>query len=277
MNGKKKKWCSRILFLFGFMICAYPLFSSVYERSMQTGAIQTYESDVKKTDINKLDKELEEAKAYNDRLLQTQDGYIEGIENDHLNYENMLDISEGGIMASIEIPKIDVNLPIYHGTKEEQLSNGVGHLENSSLPVGGKGTHCLLTGHRGLPSSKLFTRLDELEKKDLFYIQVCGKTLAYQIRNIEVVEPEALEQVYIEPDKDKVSLITCTPYGINTHRLVVTGERVPYKKSIKKNILPKIMSLRELLFTILPFAILLIVLIYELLKHRKEQKTCAKN
>lgn len=280
MTGKRKQWFLRILFIIGFLICAYPVFSGIYERMQQTGVLQTYETRVHRTDEDVLDKALEEAVHYNDRLLQTQGAYIPDLEADilsHEHYMELLNLSKNGIMASIEIPKINVNLPIYHGTEEKELSNGVGHLESSSLPTGGKGTHCILTGHRGLPNSKLFTRLDELKKNDLFYIHLCGKTLAYQIEDIRVVKPEELEQFPIEADRDLISLITCTPYGINTHRLVVTGKRTPYKKAVKESIQPKMMSLRELIFTFLPFGILLIILIREYLKKRKEKQTCERN
>ena len=155
-------------------------------------------------------------------------------------------------MGTLQIPKINVNLPIYHGTDEEVLKNGIGHLQGSSLPVGGENTHCVLTGHRGLPNSKLFTRLDELENGDLFFIDVCGTKMAYQVKNLQIIKPEEVDCLNIEAEKDLVSLVTCTPYGINTHRLVVTGERISYQKGEEKKIKGKMMSFRELLFAAMP-------------------------
>ena len=162
-------------------------------------------------------------------------------------------------MGSIEIPSININLPIYHGTSDEVLSAGVGHLNESSLPVGGINTRSVLTGHRGLPNSKLFTRLDELEIGDLFFIRVLNETLAYKVSDIEVIEPEDVSGLEIEAGKDLVSLITCTPYGLNTHRLVVTGERTEYEPAIYENIESKNMSIREYVFLAIPFVFLTIV------------------
>ena len=163
------------------------------------------------------------------------------------SYQELLNLSENGIMGTLQIPKINVNLPIYHGTDEEVLKNGIGHLQGSGLPVGGANTHCVLTGHRGLPNSKLFTRLDELENGDLFFIDVCGTKMAYQVKNLQIIKPEEVDCLNIEAEKDLVSLVTCTPYGINTHRLVVTGERISYQKGEEKKIKGKMMSVRELL------------------------------
>ena len=142
-------------------------------------------------------------------------------------------------------------MPVYHGTDSDVLNVGAGHLEDSSLPVGGNNTHTVLTGHRGLPSSKLFTRLDELKKDDLFFIKVIDKTLAYKINKIEVVLPDKVSYSIID-NQDLATLITCTPYGLNTHRLVITGKRVPYEEKEKKSIKSSIPSLREIIFYVIP-------------------------
>lgn len=162
-------------------------------------------------------------------------------------------------MGSIEIPSINVNLPIYHGTSDEVLSAGVGHLNGSSLPIGGVNTKSILTAHRGLPSSKLFTRLDELVEGDLFFIRVLNETLAYKVNDIQVIEPEDVAGLEIEEGKDLVSLITCTPYGLNTHRLVVTGGRTEYEPAIYESIESKNMSIREYIFLAIPFVFLTII------------------
>ena len=181
-------------------------------------------------------------------------------------------MTASGIMANIEIPCIDVSLPIYHGTDDDALNNGVGHLKESSLPVGGKSTRSILTGHRGLPTAKLFTRLDELEKGDLFYIHVCNKTLAYRIMKIEIIKPEELDKLDIEEGKDLVTLVTCTPYGINTKRLIVTGERIPYNKTTKQSIKKKNLSIRECTFILLPLLLMFMIFILLVVIKRKNRK-----
>ena len=180
-------------------------------------------------------------------------------------------MSKTGVMGVIVIPKISVKLPIYHGTEEDVLAVGAGHMEGSALPVGGENTRCVITGHRGLPNSKLFTRLDELKKEDLFFLDVCGRTLAYEVSKIEVIEPEITEVLEPEKGEDLVSLITCTPYGLNTHRLVVTGKRVPYRESERKNLPKKVPSIRELFFDGLPAAFLVSVFVP---KKRNRRKRC---
>lgn len=239
--------------------------------------ISTYESKVKHTDKAKINEQIQRAHNYNDMLFQTMGASVGDIDTDILSdesYENILNLSDNGIMGSIEIPKIGVDLPIYHGTSDDVLSNGVGHLQNSSFPVGGENTRTVLTGHRGLPNAKLFTRLDELKKDDLFYIHVGNKTLAYQIYKIEIVKKEEAPDVLgIEEGKDLATLLTCTPYGINTHRLILTGKRVPYSEKKKEAIEPEMMSWRELLFTALPFLIVFMLVIrFIILNKRKERK-----
>ena len=252
----------------------YPIVSSFIESMDHNEAIKSYSSSIEQIEDDRLLDELNKAYKYNDLLFQTQGVYI-GSVSDKLSdevYFSLLDNTGTGIMATISIPKIDVNLPIYHGTDDNVLSNGVGHLQTSSLPVGGNSTHSILTGHRGLPSSKLFTRLDELKINDLFYIYTCGEMLAYQVNEIVIIEPEDVESLDIKSDEDLVSLITCTPYGINTHRLVVTGNRIPYEEKEKEDIQINMMSCREILFTILPFSFMLFVIIYEIADKRKEKK-----
>lgn len=238
--------------------------------------ISTYESKVKHTDKAKINEQIQKAHNYNDMLFQTMGASVGDIDTDILSdesYKNILNLSDNGIMGSIEIPKIGVDLPIYHGTSDDVLSNGVGHLQNSSFPVGGENTRTVLTGHRGLPNAKLFTRLDELKKDDLFYIRVGNKTLAYQIYRIEIVKKEEAPDVLgIEEGKDLATLITCTPYGINTHRLILTGKRVPYSEKKKDAIEPEMMSWRELLFTALPFLIVFMLIVRFILNKRKERK-----
>lgn len=273
---KETSWTVRILVLIGIGLCSIPLVSSIHSGIQQNNMISTYESEVKQTDKSKVKEQIQSAQKYNDMLFQTRGASVGNIDTEILsdeNYESILNLTGKGIMGSIEIPKIGVDLPIYHGTSESVLQAGVGHLQNSSFPVGGENTRTVLTGHRGLPNAKLFTRLDELKKDDLFYIRVGNKTLAYQIYKIEIVKKEEAPDVLgIEEGKDLATLITCTPYGINTHRLILTGKRVPYSEKKKEAIEPEMMSWRELLFTALPFLIVFMLIVRFILNKRKERK-----
>lgn len=238
--------------------------------------LSTYKSEVTATDTQAIEEQVELAHKYNEALFQISNSSVGDMSTDILSdesYNSILDITGKGIIGTIEIPKIDVNLPIYHGTDDDVLSNGIGHIQTSSFPVGGINTRTVVSGHRGLPNAKLFTRLDELVKNDLFYFKVGGKTLAYKIYKIEVVKKdEAPDVIGIEEGKDLATMITCTPYGINTHRLIITGKRVPYNPKKKKAIKAEFMSLREIAFTALPFVIVFILLVKYVLKKRKERR-----
>lgn len=148
-------------------------------------------------------------------------------DEERAKYEKTLDVTGTGIMGYVEIPKISVSLPIYHGTDATVLQIAIGHIPGSSLPVGGQGTHCVISGHRGLPSARLFTDIDQLREGDLFMLNVLGKTLTYQVDQIRVVLPDELDDLAIDDGQDYCTLVTCTPYGVNTHRLLVRGHRVP--------------------------------------------------
>ena len=257
----KKKRIRTILFIAGLLLCAYPLVASVMDQNYQQNVIKTYQDEMNQATDAKVQEAKKEAIRYNEMLWQANGIIVGNMEQGILgeeSYQEQLNLSGTGMMGTISIPKINVNLPIYHGVEEEVLVNGVGHLPESSLPVGGENTHCLLTGHRGLPNAKLFTRLDEMETGDLFFVTVCGEKLAYQVSEIDIIHPEDVEGLGIQAEKDLVSLITCTPYGLNTKRLVVTGERIPYTEKQEQEIVPGSMSFRELVFTALPFLYLAI-------------------
>ena len=231
------------------------------DQNYQQSVIKTYQGEMNQTSDAKVQEAKKEAIRYSEMLWQANGIIVGNMEQGILgeeSYQEQLNLSGTGMMGTISIPKINVNLPIYHGVEEEVLVNGVGHLPESSLPVGGENTHCLLTGHRGLPNAKLFTRLDEMETGDLFFVTVCGEKLAYQVSEIDIIHPEDVEGLGIQAEKDLVSLITCTPYGLNTKRLVVTGERIPYTEKQEQEIVPGSMSFRELVFTALPFLYLAI-------------------
>lgn len=271
-NGKR--FLIVTIFLIGFSMSCYPFVASWFMAHDQSQIVGTYASDSKA--LSKEDKEqmIKEAQQYNSLLYQIK-GAIAGDSEkilSHENYEKLLDISNNKIMATLEIPKINVDLPVYHGTDDKELSIGVGHMEGTSLPVGGNNTHSVLTGHRGLPSAKLFTRLDELNKGDLFFVNVLDQTLAYQIEEIQVVEPDEVDSIEIQPDQDLMSLVTCTPYGINTHRMIVTGHRVEYNEKDKQEIKQAIPSIRELLFILIPIGFMGILIV--LIRSERKEKKC---
>ncbi len=271
-----KKEIRIIFFLIGFCLCLYPVVSSLMEQQRQKSAIATFEQEVEHADEEKIDTCIRQAQEYNQILFQSGGWIITDSEKilSEESYQSRLNLFGNGIMGSLEIPKISVNIPIYHGTGQDVLSAGVGHLYGSSLPVGGTNTHSVLTGHRGLPNSKLFTRLDEMEKGDLFFVRICNQQLAYVVSEIHVIRPQEKEALAIREGQDLVSLVTCTPYGINTHRLVVIGKRVSQKEVEGLEVKPQIMSFRELVFASLPFLFLIIAII-GLIK-RKERKNYEK-
>lgn len=217
------------LFFGGAVVFCYPAVSNYLNQKNQAQVVQNYEQAVAGQDEDFLAEEWAKAEEYNENLAgdPVHDPFVPG--SGYALPDNYMDVLNlDGVMGRITIPKIDVDLPIYHGTDAETLEKGVGHIESTSLPIGGEYRHAVLTGHRGLPSAELFTRLDELEQGDRFYIHVLDATLAYQVDQILTVEPQELENLVAEPGQDYVTLVTCTPYGINTHRLLVRGTRVPY-------------------------------------------------
>ena len=227
----KKKHISTIIialiFLAGLGFLLYPTVSNLWNRAHQSHAIATYTKQVEKLDDSQNKEMLKAARKYNKSLLKKSDHWKLS-KKDKKKYESLLDVSGTGIMGYIEIPKIDCSLPIYHGTDEGALQIAIGHLEGSSLPVGGKSTHCVLSGHRGLPSARLFTDLDQMEEGDVFVLNVLGRKLAYEVDQIKVVLPDEMSDLEIVQGKDLCTLVTCTPYGINTHRLLVRGHRTKY-------------------------------------------------
>lgn len=270
-----RKWLIGLLFGIGFCMSIYPFINGLISQNEQNAVIQTYESKVAETSKANRKQMQQEAEEYNSMLFQTNGAIVGNINDEvlsHEHYQQLLNASDNGVMGSLEIPKISVHLPIYHGTDDDTLSVGVGHVEGSSLPVGGKNTRTILTGHRGLPSSKLFTRLDEIVDGDLFFITTSGETMAYQVNDIQVMEPEEASLLEIEPDKDLATLITCTPYGLNTHRLVITGKRVPYEQKEKEEINESIPSLRELAFIALPVLFLIAMIIFIVMENRRRRK-----
>lgn len=214
-----------LILLAGLVLILYPSVSDWWNSFHQTRAIASYVEDVENTSDEEKQAMLEEARAYNEMLAQAGNNFFLN-EKEEAEYMSLLDVSGTGIMGYIQIPVIGVDLPIYHGTDEAVLQIAVGHIAGSSLPIGGSGTHCLLSGHRGLPSAKLFTDLDQLVEGDVFMLTTMGETLTYQVDQIRIVLPEEVEELAIEKGKDYCTLITCTPYGVNTHRILVRGHRI---------------------------------------------------
>jgi sortase A len=214
-----------IIFLIGLLLVLYPTVSNFLSNREQKKVIREYSNIVNNMDKEEKETMYNEAVDYNKKIYEN--GMIDYSNPDAVKgYNDILDVSGTGIMGYISIPKINVELPIYHGTSDGVLQVAVGHLEGSSLPVGGENTHCVLSGHRGLPSADLFTHLDRLNVHDVFTISVLDKTLVYEIDQIKVVAPGDTQYIQIEDGKDYCTLLTCTPYGINTHRLLVRGRRV---------------------------------------------------
>lgn len=214
-----------IALLIGLSLLLYPTVSNMWNESRQSRAIATYLCEVEDLDENQYTEIMQSAIDYNDSLANRAPKYVLS-GDEQKKYENLLNIGGSGILGYIEIPSINCYLPIYHGTDSSVMQVGVGHLEWTSLPVGGAGTHCVLTGHRGLPSAKLFTNIDKLSEGDTFIINVLDKVLTYEVDRILIVEPSEIENLRIVEGEDYCTLVTCTPYGVNTHRLLVRGRRV---------------------------------------------------
>ena len=228
MSWLKKNGLTLILLLIlliGAGLIAYPSFANWWNSFHQSRAVASYAETVANMNTEEYERIISKSQAYNRKLSRS--GILWTLDEDEeKEYKEQLDIGTSGIMGYIDIPKIDVMLPIYHGIEESILQVAVGHIPGTSLPVGGKGSHCVVSGHRGLPSARLFTDIDKLVEGDSFTITVLNKTLTYEVDQIRTVLPTDLSDLQIEKGKDYVTLVTCTPYGINTHRLLVRGHRI---------------------------------------------------
>lgn len=228
MKKKGHDYITAILFLvfmIGMALLLYPTVSDYWNSLHQSKAIASYAEEVANLEQDIYEDLWVSAAQYNTGLLERDNAYLLS-EEQREAYEQLLDVSGLGVMGYIEIPEINCSLPIYHGTDESVLQVAIGHIEWSSLPVGGESTHCVLSGHRGLPSAKLFTNLDKLKEGSLFMIRVLDEILTYEVDRILIVEPQDTSALKIIEGKDYCTLVTCTPYGINTHRLLVRGHRV---------------------------------------------------
>ena len=224
------------IFLIGLSILLYPVVSSTWNQIIANRTIGDYDEAVAKQEPEDMSHMFEQARAYNDALLPkaVPDAFAIRSNTFDVEYESLLNLTSDGLIGYIEIPVLDVHAPIYHYTTEEVLQKGVGHLFGSSLPVGGEGTHAVLSAHRGLPSNKLFSDLDKIVEGDKFFIHVLNEVFAYEIDQILVVEPDQTESLALFKGKDYLTLVTCTPYGVNTHRLLCRGRRIPYNPEDEK-------------------------------------------
>ena len=230
MKNRKSTIVLLLVFLIGLSLLLYPTASDWWNSFHQSHAIASYAEAVAKMDDVSYEQAWAQAQAYNETLRSNNRRY-QPTEEETEQYENLLNISGNGIMGYIEIPAIGVSLPIYHGTEDTVLQIAIGHIEGSSLPVGGPGTHCVVSGHRGLPSAKLFTDLDKLTEGDTFMLRVLDEVLTYEVDQIHIVEPHEVSLLEIEEGRDLCTLVTCTPYGVNSHRLLVRGHRIENQES----------------------------------------------
>ena len=224
MKKRKTTIIMVLLFFMGLLILLYPSISDFHNQKVQSKSIVDYEALLKTINNDEYEEIFKDADEYNKKLAKLPNQFFNY--KSVKNYKKTLNIDGNGMMGYISIDKIKVELPIYHGTSEDVLSKAVGHIEGSSLPVGGIGTHSVLSAHRGLPSSLLFTNLDKLEIGDVFTITTLNRTLTYQVDKILIVSPKEITSLKIDKNNDYVTLVTCTPYGINTHRLLVRGKRI---------------------------------------------------
>lgn len=285
MKKKIKEKLSFLIFvnmiILGIAIILYPVISNHLSKINYQEIIDNYDFKVAKQKNSYNEQLVNEARKYNSSLtsLNITDVFQNQIGQSSSEYFSVLNVDNNGMMGYISIPKIDIKIPIYHGTSSDILQKGVGHLEGSSIPIGGENTHAVLSAHRGLPSSRLFTDLDQLKVGDTFYIHILDEVLAYRVNQVLVVEPSDIDFLQIVKGKDYVTLVTCTPYAINTHRLLVRGERIEYSAQEEESIaINKKMSIADIvLYTCLIFAVLLIIGSIISITHYQKRKVIDKN
>lgn len=274
-RSKRKTWPFVVIFILGFLLMMYPMISNYYYRIDANREIQEFQDGANKLDDVEILRRIELARAYNQTLDPSKlgDPYTEKEKEGIAAYAKMLEVAEK--IGFVEIPKIDVNLPIYAGTSMEVLDKGCGHLEGTSLPVGGPSTHAVLTAHRGLPKAKMFRDLDKLKEGDVFYVHNIQTVLAYKVDRIMTVEPSNFDPILVEEGKDYTTLLTCTPYMINSHRLLVRGHRIPYTPPVDETNrgLPFVnMDFKDALLFALPLLILLALIYGYQRKQFKKQR-----
>lgn len=267
-----------LFFLFFLLVMDYPFLARLWNEAHQAEVIEAHDASLYQQGDTEKNQIMKQARIYNQSLASGLMGGLQDISKGAgqelpVTYLQFLNSGQDGIMGTLEIPKIKVYLAVYHGTEEETLQKGAGHLEGSSLPVGGKNTHALISAHRGLVQKKMFTNLDQMEKGDLFLLHILDDTLCYRVRDIRVVKPDEVESLQIQKGEDLVTLITCTPYGLNTHRLLVEGERCSYTAKVQKEIqeAEKPFSLKDWWWAGLSL-ILIMVMIWLLIRYIRNGK-----
>lgn len=261
-----------IVMLSGLSLLLYPTLSDFINNVSRAKDINTYAESVSEIDSEEYQKMWDAAVDYNTRLARMP-AHWKLTDDEMKEYESLLDVAGRGIMSTIEIPKLGVSLPVYHGTGVDVLQSAIGHLEGTSLPVGGKSTHCVVSGHRGLPSAKLFTSLDKLVVGDTFTLRTLDETLSYEVDEISVVLPEETEKLQIVPGEDLCTLMTCTPYGVNTHRLLVRGHRVENEQAAEIRVSADALQIDPLLvapFLGIPVVIILFIVI---ITHKRRKRS----
>lgn len=238
LKRRLKTFLLTILFLIGMGITFYPVVSKTWNQYRDSRLISDYEEAVRTIPEDRYESILREAREYNEQHLSNNivDAFNQDIGDYILThpYDTLLNPTGNMIMGSVEIPKINVSLPIYHGIGSDVLEKGIGHIEGTSLPIGGANTHTVLAGHRGLPGRQLLTDLDQVDLNDFLYLKILNETLAYKVDQVTVVEPNETKGLAIETGQDLVTIVTCTPYGVNSHRLLVRGHRIPYVEQEKE-------------------------------------------
>mgnify|MGYP000431189895 CR=1 FL=1 len=262
-----------LIFLVGLSVMLYPTVSDYVNQRHQSRALASYDETVNEMSDADYTAYFEAADAYNQRLAATPNSFF--TPEQVSGYDETLDVSGTGIMGYITIPRIGVELPVYHGTSDGVLQVAAGHLEGSSLPVGGAGTHAVISAHRGLPSAKLFTNLDELEAGDTFTITVLDRVLTYEVDQISIVLPTETDNLKVVDGKDYVTLMTCTPYGINSHRLLVRGRRIETPDKLKHiRVTADAIKIEPIITApIMALPLLLVLLLWLLFSNRKRKST----
>ena len=260
-----------ILILSGLSLLMFPALSDYFNSVSRARDITTYVTSVAEMDSARYEAVWNDAVAYNERLAK-KPAHWQLTEQETADYESQLDIAGRGIMAYIEIPKLGCSLPVYHGTSVDVLQVAIGHLEGTSLPVGGKSSHCVLSGHRGLPSAKLFSNLDQLTEGDTFSVRTLDKTLSYKVDEISIVLPEETAKLQIVPGKDLCTLMTCTPYGINTHRLLVRGHRLEEGKGASVGVTADALQIDPMMVAPVIAVPMVIVLFIIVITYKRKRK-----
>lgn len=267
----KKNWKIILVFVLGLMIAIYPIISNYYYTVENNNQVKDFQEAVSQMPDKEVLERIDLAKAYNDTLDPSRlaDPYTEREKKGVENYARMLEVREK--IGYIDVPKINQQIPVYAGTSEDVLQHACGHLEGTSLPIGGKDTHAVITAHRGLPQVKLFRDLDKMEVGDLFFFTNVKETLAYKVDQILVVEPWDFEPVLVVEGKDLMTLLTCTPYMINSHRLLVRGHRVPYVPEVKEEIERAKFNYKSLIVPGIVLAIVMVI-IFLYIRHRRRRR-----